>query len=220
MNTLISLLGCNCPLPTALTTIPANSCPKNIGQIQRLFIVRKGNVIWDDSDPLQNTPSSIAVLGYTIDTVAPWNVLFAAADSTKVVKTPLIGGDSTITAGTAITQGGGDNSTLNGETLINGFNPSDVSMRFDSLDTTQVAAMKELRCEDVEVYFINDAGKILCRKDGDLITGFDAKNFSLSSKNNAGFGTRDNNVLTFQLDDDWDEYLEFKTPSDFNALTI
>ena len=37
---------------------------------------------------------------------------------------------------------------------------------------------------------------------------------------NAGFGTRDNNTLTFQLDFDYDEYKYAVTPADFNALTI
>lgn len=218
MFSLFALLGCDCPLPTALASIPANSCPENIGQIQRFFIVRAGNVIWDTATPANNVPATI--VGDTLDVVNGWNTLFAASDDTKVIKTPLIGGDSSITAGTAITQGGGDNTTLNGETLVNGFNPADGTARFDSLSTEQVVALKALRCEDLEVYFVNQDGKILCKKVGDLVTGFPVTNFSLGSKNNAGFGTRDSNVLTFQMDDEWDEYLEFITPTDFNALTV
>ena len=37
---------------------------------------------------------------------------------------------------------------------------------------------------------------------------------------NAGFGTRDSNVLTFQLPFDWDETKHAVTPTDFNALTV
>jgi hypothetical protein len=218
MINLFALLGCDCPLPTELADIPANSCPENIGQIQRFFIARKGNIIWDNATPANNLPATIS--GDVIEVVAGWNTLFAAADDTKVIKTPLVGGDTAITAGTAITQGGGDNTTLNGETLVNGYNPADGTARFDSLSTAQVVAMKALRCEEVEVYPINQDGKILARKEGDLITGFPVTNFSLGSKNNAGFGTRDNNVLTFQMNDDWDEYLYFVTPTDFNALTV
>ena len=29
-------LNCNCPLPTAITTITPNTCPENFGQIQKI----------------------------------------------------------------------------------------------------------------------------------------------------------------------------------------
>lgn len=218
MNFTTLLLGCNCPLASELTSIPSNTCPENIGQIQRFFIARKGNIVWDNATPANNLPATI--VSQLIEDVAGWNVLFSATDDTKVVKTPLVGGDTSITAGTALTQGGGDNATLNGQTQVNGYNPADGTARFDSLSTAQVAAMKDLRCEDVEIYPVNQDGKVLTRKNGDLITGFPVTNFSLGSKNNSGFGQRDNNVLTFQLDDNWDEYLYLITPADFNALTV
>ena len=213
------LLDC-CPLPTALSDIPSSTCPENLGQIQRYWFVRKGQVIWDVVTPANNVPATIT--GQAPEDAAGWNILFAAADSTKVVKTPLIGGDSTLTAGTTITQGGGDNSTLNGETLVNGINPTDGSARFDSLTGAQIAAIRTLACEGngLEVYLVSQEGKIWGKKDGDLLTGFPCTNVVLGSMTNAGFGTRDNNTLTFQLDFDYDEYKYAVTPADFNALTI
>ena len=163
-------------------------------------------------------PATIA--GNAIEVVAGWNILTSASDDTKVIKTPLIGGDSAITAGAPITFGGGDNSTRNGETLVNGYNPADGTARFDSLSAAQISAMKRLRCEDLEIIPINDAGQMLVKKVNDKATGFPVSNFDLGPKNNAGYGTRDSNVLTFQIDEDWDEYLHFITPTDFNALTF
>ncbi len=211
-------LNCNCPLATELDAIPVSACPENIGQIQRFLIARRGYIVWDNATPANNIPATIA--SNAIIVVAVWNIITAASDDTKVTKTPLISGDSSITAGAAITVGGGDNSTRNGETLVNGYNPADGTARFDSMSTAQIAAFKKLRCEDLEVYPVNQDGKILAKKVGDLITGYPVSNFSLSSKNNAGYGTRDSNVLTFQIDEDWDEYLHFITPTDFNALTF
>ena len=213
------LLDC-CPLDPALADIPASACPENIGQIQRFWFVRKGEVIWDVATPANNLPATIA--GNSVDVAAGWNILFAAADSSHVVKSPLIGGDSTLTAGTTITQGGGDNSTLNGETLVNGINPTDGSARFDSLTGAQITAFRKLACEGngLEVYLISQEGKIWGSKVGDLLTGFDATNVVLGSMSNAGFGTRDNNTLTFQLQFDWDESKYAVTPTDFNALTV
>lgn len=220
MNLLNSFLLDCCPLDPSLTDIPASACPENIGQIQRYWFVRKGQVIWDVVTPANNVPATIT--GQAPEDAAGWNILFAAADDTKVVKSPLIGGDSTLTAGTTITQGGGDNSTLNGETLVNGINPTDGSARFDSLTGAQIAAFRTLACEGngLEVYLISQEGKIWGSKVGDLVTGFDATNVVLGSMSNAGFGTRDSNVLTFQLGFDWDETKYAITPADFNALTI
>jgi hypothetical protein len=218
------LLDC-CPLDPALADIPASACPENIGQIQRFWFVRKGQVIWDVVTPANNlptTPSTPDISGLDVTVAAGWNLLFTATNEFKVVKSPLIGGDSTLTAGTTITQGGGDNSTLNGETLVNGINPTDGSARFDSLTGAQIAAFRKLACEGngLEVYLISQEGKIWGSKVGDLLTGFDATNVVLGSMSNAGFGTRDNNTLTFQLQFDWDESKYAVTPTDFNALTV
>ena len=220
MNLLNSFLLDCCPLDPSLTDIPASACPENIGQVQRYWFVRKGQVIWDVVTPANNVPATIT--GQAPEDAAGWNILFAAADDTKVVKSPLIGGDSTLTAGTTIQQGGGDNSTLNGETLVNGINPTDGSARFDSLTAAQILAFRKLACEGngLEVYLISQEGKIWGSKVGDLVTGFDATNVVLGSMSNAGFGTRDSNVLTFQLAFDWDETKYAITPADFNALTI
>ena len=220
MNLLNSFLLDCCPLDPSLTDIPASACPENIGQIQRYWFVRKGQVIWDVVTPANNVPATIT--GQAPEDAAGWNILFSAADDTKVVKSPLIGGDSTLTAGTTITQGGGDNSTLNGETLVNGINPTDGSARFDSLTGAQIAAFRTLACEGngLEVYLVSQEGKIWGSKVGDLVTGFDCTNVVLGSMSNAGFGTRDSNVLTFQLAFDWDETKYAVTPADFNALTI
>ena len=214
------LLDC-CPLATSLSDIPSSSCPENIGQIQRFWFVRKGNVVIDTVSPFSGSlPAGIASIDP--ETLAMWTLLFGYTNDDKVIKSPLIGGDSTLTAGTTISQGGGDNSTLSGQTLINGINPTDGSARFDSLTAAQIKEFRKLACEaaGLEVFLISQEGKIWGKKDGDLLTGFPCANVVLGTMNNAGFGTRDNNVLTFQLDFDWDEYKYALTPSNFNALTI
>lgn len=221
MNLLTTLVsGCICPEEELDTITPAN-CREAIGQIQRYFFVKGGQLIWDIADPLLNIPATIQVLDYTIDKVAPWNVLYAASGFTKVVMTPLVGGDTTLLNGGAITNGGGDNSTLNGETQTNGFNPTSGAARFDNLDKTEVKAIRKLLCSpDLEVYMVNQFGKILVREEDGKYTGFPVKNVTLLSKDNNGFGTRDANAFTFQIDSDYDEYLTFVKPDDFNALQI
>ena len=220
MNLLHSFLLDCCPLATSLTDIPASACPENMGQIQRYWFVRKGEVIWDTVTPANNVPATIAT--FLPSVIDGWSVLFAAPDDTHVVASPLIGGDSSVTAGSTISQGGGDNSTLSGTTLINGINPADGTARFDSLTGPQIAAFRTLACEGtgLEVYMINQQGLIWGQQVGDLFTGFDVSNVVLGSMTNAGFGTRDNNTMTFQLDFDYDETKAAVTPTNFNALTI
>lgn len=212
-------MACNCPVATALTTITATTCPEELGQIQRAFFVRKGEVVWDTATAgAANVPATIALDLVTV--IAGWNVLKIAADSTKVVFAPLFGGDITVAPSEAVTQGGGDNSTLNGQVLFVNFPDSSFSARYDQLGATQTADLKLLVCEDLEVYFVNDSGDII----GDASTtgtfkGFDCTNVALASRNVAGFATRDSNIMTFQLDADWDTIFEKQTPTDFNALT-
>ena len=220
MNFLTSLVICNnCPPPTALTTIPENECLENIGQIQRYLFVREGEVIWDIVAPANNVP--VSIVGDDVVDVAGWNTLIAAIDATKVVKTPLVGGDTTITAGTELTSGGGDNSTLSGVTQSNGINPSLFTGRFDGLASATVAAMRLLNCEKTEVYFVNQEGSIYGKllDDGVSFTGFPVLKFFLAPKANNGFGTRDSNVMTFEVQADYDEYLYKITPT-FNILTF
>jgi len=208
-----------------MTAIPATTCPTELGQIQRFILVRASGLRWDTADPTatgKSTPVALATGSYTPAVSAGWVLLNALSTDDKTLFTPLIGGDSVITSGEAITFGGGDNSTLNGETYHIGFNPSDGTARFDSLTAAQTAALKDLVCESLEIYLINDNGDIIGERDvldADLWHGFPVKNFTLKGRNVAGFGTRDSNEVVFQLEDDWDTKFEKQTPTDFNALT-
>jgi hypothetical protein len=217
-------MGCNCPIPTALTTIAATTCPEELGQIQRFIFVRKGGVRWDTVDPTATGKSTPASIQPNLPSVsAGWTTLKALADSDKVIFTPLLGGDPVINPGDQVTFGGGDNSTLNGQVYHVAFNPSDGSFRFDSLTAAQTAALKLLVCEDLEVYMINADGDIIGERDTtdtDLWHGFNVTNVAMAARSVQGFASRDSNVLNFQLDDDWDTKFEKQTPTDFNALTF
>ena len=220
---LMALPGCDCGTPTTLETMVNPTCLEDIGQIQRGFLVKKGQVIWDTTTPLNNLPVSIA--SDLITEAAGWATLIALATDDKVVVTPLaLAYNSTITGGSALTVGGGDNSTPNGEIQHNGFNPADLVMQFGSMSKAQVKAMRSWGCDDVEFYPINNSGKIIGRLDdssgSNIVTGFPLINFRLGTKNNAGFGTTDFNEATAQLAFNYDEYLAFYVPTDFSALTI
>ena len=213
-------MACSCPKPTALTAITATSCPEEFGQIQRIWLVRKGFVKFDTVDPTTGGTIPVGLIPNTPDLAAGWTILKAAVDDTKVVMPPLFGGDISITPGDSITQGGNDNSTLNGATYITGKSPSTFSARYDQLTSTQTSELNLLECEDLEVYFINEEGDLIGRRNGDFFQGFDISTYFLGERNVQGIGAFDSNVLTFQLAKDWDQTFEKVTPSDFNALTF
>ena len=213
--------ACDCDnIPVALSEIPATSCPFKIGQMLRFWFVRAGEVIFDSGTPLNNVP--VTITGDLINEAAPWAVLFAAINSTKVVKTPVVGGNPTITAGTANTFGGGGNDTANGLVLNLGVNPADVSMDFFFLTKEQIIALRKLECEDVEVYIINNEGKIFFWEDSNgLQTGIPVLNLQLLDKSNGGVVTPDVNTLTFKFPARYDEKLTSVNPeAGFNTLTV
>lgn len=197
--------NCNCPAATALTEIPTVNCGVNMEQIQRVIIQRG-----------QTTPPFTAT---DVLTLSAWQAFQDATDETKVIITPLVGGDPVIEPGDAITTGGGDNSTLNGVERLDGINPSKVSMFFNSLSPAQEAAFKKLMCEtDLTFYFVLQGGKIAVKKVSTEVSGIGGQSFYISDRGNAGYGTKDKFNVSFSLPAGWSETMEIVTPS-FNPLT-
>jgi hypothetical protein len=202
---------CNCPAPTALTTVPSADCPFDLGQIQKIGFQRAGFTF--DSGAVSPTSPSV---------FADWTALKTATDSTKVVFTPLIGGDPVVVAGEAISEGGGDNSTMNGIEIITGVNPSKFSAMYRSMTPEQESAIKKLMCEpNLVVYFITDNQKIIVKK---ITTaqkkGLAIQAFFLGDRTNDGFGKKDSHKIQFSLPAGWSEDIEIITPeAGFNPLT-
>jgi hypothetical protein len=200
-------MDCNCPAPTMLTSIGLITCGVDMTQIQRMAFQRIG-------DTFDGVVSDILEL-------ADWQTKMSAVDDTKIVVTPLIGGDPTIEAGEAITNGGGDNSTLNGAEEVEGVNPSSFSCFFKSLSAEVEKALKALICEpNLRVYFFLQGGKIACVD----VTAPEYEAFLLSGqpfisdRNNAGYGTKDTVNMSFNLAEGWSNDLVILEPN-FNPLT-
>lgn len=200
--------GCTCPLSASLTDITQDACPLNIGQIQKIYFQRTPYT-WDGTD---------------ITLKADWDTLRTAGDDTKVVVSPLIGGDPVIEAGEAITIGGNDNTTRSGVELVTGAGPSNFSARFDSLSPKAEREMKQFICEGkLGVYFVTEDQKIWCWVDDpDAATPKEqpipVESAFFTDRNNGGFGTLDSNILSFKLRKGWSECLVQITPADFNPL--
>lgn len=202
-------MDCNCPKSTALTDIPSKDCGVNLKQIQRVAFQRGGYPFGTNAA----TPNSILEL-------ADWQALMTAADSSKIVVTPLIGGNPVITPGDAITNGGGDNSTLNGVEEVEGVNPSAFTCEFKEISSAIEKAMKAIMCEqDLVVYLILQGGKIAAVQiDADNFDGFSIQSPFVSDRGNQGYATKDMHTMSFSLPSGWSEDLVILTPN-FNPLT-
>lgn len=198
------MAGCKCPKNTALTTIPEQDCKVDLEQMQK-FIFQRGGYLWDAA--ATPTPKDITKK-------ADWLLLKAATDDTKVVVSPLVGGDPVITPGDKITNGGGDNSTLNGVEEIIGKNPSNFTGVWKSLDSSIKKAMGELMCEtDLVVYPINQNNKIIAIEVApDQYTGIPISSFFISDRGNNGFGTKDIFNVSWSMPANWDDNLVVLDP--------
>lgn len=207
-------MDCNCPEPTTLTAIVAELCGVDLKQIQRLGFQRVGDVFDVGGLP---TP-------FDIKELSAWQAKMTAVDSTKIVVTPLIGGDPIVEAGEAITNGGGDNSTLNGVEEIEGTNPSVFSCLFKSLSSKVEREIKALTCEkSLVVYFFLQGGAIAALEvtpgTPDVYEGIPVSGQPfLSDRNVAGFGTKDTFNFRFSLPAGYSDKL-VKIQPNFNPLT-
>ena len=202
----MALSSCSCPLPAAIGDVTPNTCPDNFGQIQKVIFQRKG-FVFDGT------------AGKDITLLADWQALQVAADDTKAVVSPFTY-NSIITAGESITNGGGDNTTLNGEVELVGVNPSVFTGEFRSLDAATIAALQALNCETgLGVYFITKDGKIIADETAAAeYTVFPVSSLFISDKTNSGFATKDVNTISFNLEACWSAEYNKQTPA-FNPLS-
>jgi len=204
-------MDCNCPNPTELSEIGNVDCGVDLNQVQRIAVQRGGAYEFDES--ASPTPQDVKVLSV-------WQALKTATDDTKIVFTPMIGGDPIIEPGEAITVGGGDNSTLNGVEEVQGVNPSKFSCVFKSLPATIEKQMKSLMCEkNLVVYLFLQGGKVAVINAGTgVYKGFTAQSLFVSDRGNQGFGTQDAVNFSFSFPAGWSDDLEI-VKLNFNPFT-
>lgn len=199
--------ACLCPAPTALTTVPNQDCPQNIGQIQKVIFQRPGFVF----NTTGGSPKPI-------DTLSSWTPLFTAADGTKVVVTPFLDGGAEITAAEAITEGGGDNTTLDGLEFVIGENNPVFTGTFRNLKAAIIAAIRKLRCEKLVAFFINEFDQIICKTTDANVTNIGIPIFALymGTPANAGKNQDEKTMLRFGLLAEWRSTMSIITPTTFS----
>lgn len=206
-------LNCGCPAAAALPSIVIPECAESMGQIQKIIFQRKFSAA--------GTLNSLVLATADPKLKASWTPLLTAADGTKVVVSPYIMGP-TNEPGAARTFGGG-NATLGGIELIIGREPSSFSAMLYSLDQTTIGKLKQLMCENLAVYLVDENGRIGALADNVTTPTkyypIPIAKFFVGDKKFGGLEEPDSNVLEFSFFPNWSDKLKLLTPTDFNPLT-
>ena len=194
-----SLTVC-CPSPTTILSAVTvlNPCPEELGQIQKMVFWRTGNT----------TSVASAIISTT------WTTLLAATGDTKAIVSPFLGG--VVIPPSEAREFGGGNETRYGAPIRKGGASVPVTANMYSYDQDTITAFKKLRCESLEVLFINEANQIIY-SDNSTFSGFPiiANTLFVSDKGVGGLDDADHNVLMFNLKPNWSDTLEVTTATTF-----
>jgi hypothetical protein len=205
-----------CPLPESLESIPETDCPIRWDQVQKIGIRRIENRV------SLNTTNILLLATFT--------PLLTAADDTKLLISPYLT-NVVITPGEILSEGGNDNTTLNGVPQLRGLGFTSVTAQLKNASSETADALRALTAETasqpgqtfLEVLLFNKDGKIIDRKVSGSDTnleGFPIYNFTVSDVGSEGFNRDNVNNISWQFAPGWSERHQMHTPTDFNPLTL
>lgn len=206
-------IDCLCPQPTALTAIPALTCGENLGQIVKIAFQRK-----QASAPF---PSKVGSGSGDAGLLASWTALKAASAGTKVTVTPFLE-NVIVPPIEAITEGGDDNTTLDGMPIVTGATIVQVTGNFRSITAAILTVLKKYNCEpDLTVYLINEFGYIIgWSVGGTTFQGIDINNWFIADGGSEGKNTHDKTMFRWNLRYGWRDNLVIVKPADFNGRDL
>ena len=204
------------PPSASLPDLECVRCSERFGQIQKVAFQRIMN-----DDGTKNKFS--AVSGFSeINSLANWQALMTAADSTKIVISPYIY-SPTQESGVARTFGGG-NDSLNGVEEIIGREPSTFSASLRNVPQSIAKVLKSLQCENVGVYLIDGNGNvealgIVDENNNEWIMPIPIKAFFVGDKTHGGIDAPDANVIQWSFVPNYSDYIKIFTVDTFNVLS-
>lgn len=202
----MSVNVCGCPVAAALPDVVVEACPANFGQTQKLIFQRIKK-----ADGTLNVLSSIILK-------ASWTPLLVAADGSKVVVSPFIQGPAVEPGGAK--KFGGGNATLGGIEIVIGKEPTTFTANLYGMAQSTINQLKQLACEEIGVFLINEKGQIGCRVvDATHKHPIPIGSFFVGDLKIGGLEEPDANVISFSFNPNWSDEFAYETPTDFNALT-
>ena len=198
-------LNCSCPTGAAIPSIDTPECKESLGQVQKVIFQRRGQTI----------------ASADIKSLEQMQALKSANNSTKIAVSPYIQNPAT-EVGTARTFGGG-NQTLGGVEMIIGREATKFTGVIYETAQSVVKQLKEMMCEDLGVYLIDENGNIACIN-GEGSTSYSpipVRSLFVGDKNLGGYEEPDSNAIEWSFLPNWSDDLAIIKQSDldYNPLT-
>ena len=208
---------CSCPIPTEIGDLTALTCIENIGTVGKLAFQRFRD---SSGTSLALNNSTIAVDNPNV--LATWTSAKALSTDAKVTVLPTYVHNVEWGGGDARQYGGGDE-TFAGAPVILGEEFMTMSADLIQVPQSLIQELKAYRCEsNLGVYLIMDNGNIVGIVDDlsspTVFKPIPINGLHISSKVPGKRSAPDMNKLSFQVLEDWSDYLHVVTPSDFEAL--
>lgn len=204
-------LNCGCPQGAMLPDLNIAECKESFGQIQKVIFQR----IYKSAGEKNSIPD--------LTKKASLTALIAATDSTKMVVSPYIQNPTT-EPGAERTFGGG-NQTLGGVEIIIGREPTTFDgIMYEERQLT-IAAMKQLQCENIGVFLIDENGNIGAHADDpadpSAYMPIPIGKFFVGDKKLGGFEEPDSNTVKWSFFPNWSDKLVMVKAEDmdYNPLT-
>lgn len=204
-------LNCGCPGSAHIAELEIDECKESFGQIQKVAFQR----IYKTAGELNSVAEPLKK--------ASFSTLFSASDGTKMVVSPYIQSPET-EPGAARTFGGG-NQTLGGIEIIIGREPTSFAGVIYQESQKLIAQMKQLMCENIGVWLIDENGNLGCLVDKhDSPTKYmpiPIQGLFIGDKKLGGFENPDSNSIEWKFLPNWSDslYLIKRDKLDFNPLT-
>lgn len=202
---------CGCPVAAALPDVKIPVCAVDFKQTQKVIF--------------QRLKSASGVVNKIADPTvkASWTALLSAADGTKAVVSPYISGPTTEPGGAK--SFGGGNATVGGVEIVIGKDPTSFTCNLFSMPQDTIAALKQMSCEELGVYLINQHGQIGCIKKETGTPGtfeympIPIRSLFISDLKLGGLEEPDANTMSWSFEPNWSDKFAIVTPTDFNAVT-
>jgi len=188
-----------CPAVATIGSIitAIDDCPLEIGQIQKLVFWRRG--------------SELAAVASAISATV-WTAHLAATGDEKFVVSPMC---TAIIPPSEAREAGSGNEVVDGIPINIGSNPVKVEGRFWQLSQEDVAALKLMKDEYLDVMMINESNQLVYKLNGTTVEGFPIKSLWISDLATGSFADGTYNLYSFYLPANWSDNLRVTAATTF-----
>lgn len=204
-------LNCGCPGAAHLPDLTIAECKEGMGQIQKVAVQRVFKTAGEKNSVTD--PS----------TKASFSTLFSAADGSKMIVSPYLYGPET-EPGAKRTFGSG-NEVLGGVPIIIGREATTFTANMYEESQLTIKQMKQLMCENVGVWLIDEYGNLGCLvddpKEPTTYMPIPIGSLFVGDKKLGGYENPDSNAIEWNFFPNWSDnlYIVKNETMDFNPLS-